>query len=330
MLSFLDVTVAEGRPGQHGLRALVGTVRLAAPRALGDLRALVLGDHSLELAQQLVLRGPRALGLLGEDDLDAGARELLQQQHLVGVAARQAIGRVAEQNVEAAVGGAVAQPLKRRPGQRRAGEPLILEDQIIDNDQASRGGQITQPGGLALDRLLHPLALGGHPRVDRRRPSRCLIEHPAALLRFAAHPSAFDPRAPGSRRPPPASPPPADRPRTRSQRAWPPRRSCPRDCCSPCPRNASATNAPKLVPRMTADDRAAASSDRGSLIVTGAVGSGTATAPDAAAAATYRRACRSEIACSPANARAAAAGPRSRNSSAAELTRDAYSQPAAR
>jgi hypothetical protein len=37
-------------------------VELAPPRALDDLRLLVLGDHALKLQQQLVFRG---LGLAG-------------------------------------------------------------------------------------------------------------------------------------------------------------------------------------------------------------------------------------------------------------------------
>lgn len=89
--------------------------------------------------------------------------------------------------------------------------------------------------------------------------------------------------------------------------------------------------APRLVPRAAAADRAAAISDSGSLIVTCAVGSGTAIPSGAAlAAATYRRAWRSEIPRSAASERAAAAGAISPNSPAAALTRDAYSGPAAR
>ncbi len=49
---------------------------------------------------------------------------------------------------------AVTQPLERRPGQARAGEPLVLEDQILRQQQPPLVGQLTQPDGLALDRLV--------------------------------------------------------------------------------------------------------------------------------------------------------------------------------
>jgi hypothetical protein len=84
MLGLLDVSVSVRRAGHHRLRTATGAVRLPAPGALGDLRALVLGDHPLELAQQLVLGRAAALRLLRETHLNADARKLFEQQHLVG------------------------------------------------------------------------------------------------------------------------------------------------------------------------------------------------------------------------------------------------------
>src|SRR5215208_504798 len=228
MLCFLDVSVSVRRGGQHGLRAAARAVQLPAAGALADLRALVLGDHPLELAQQLVLGRAAALGLLGEADLDAGALELFEQQHLVGVAAREAVGRVTEQHLEAALGGAVAQTLERRPGQRRTGEPFVLEHQVLRDQQPALGGKLTQPDGLALDRLVLALALRGHPCVDRRHPARPHARPPGHVAHH--HPSDRCPsrgaaRAPRSRMPAPAERWPADQRRTRSQRALPPRRS---------------------------------------------------------------------------------------------------------
>jgi len=130
---------------------------VAAP--LGDLRALVLGDHPLELAQQLVLRGAGSLRLLGEHHLDPAARELLQQQHLVGVAAREAVRRVTQHDLEAPVKRPIAELLERRPLQTRAREPVVLEHELVRDDQVSLLGQLTQRGGLTLDRLLLALAL---------------------------------------------------------------------------------------------------------------------------------------------------------------------------
>jgi hypothetical protein len=135
-------------------------VQRPASGALGDLRALVLADHSLELAQQLVLRRVGALRLLREDHLHTRAGELLQQQHLIGVATREAIGRVAQQHLERSLRRAIAQPLQRRPDQRRAGEPVILEHEVVRHQQLTPAGQLTQRDELTLNRLGLTLTLG--------------------------------------------------------------------------------------------------------------------------------------------------------------------------
>jgi hypothetical protein len=44
-------------------------------------------------------------------------------------------------------------------------EPRVLEHEILGHQQPALRGQLTQPDGLALDRLVLTLALGGHPRV---------------------------------------------------------------------------------------------------------------------------------------------------------------------
>ena len=223
VLGLLDVPVAVRRAGHHRLRAAASAVQLPAPGPLRDLRTLVLGDHPLELAQQLILRGAAPLGLLREADLNAGASELFQQQHLIGIAAREAIRRVAQQHLERPLRSAVAQPLKRRTGQRRARESLVLEHQVLGDQQPARRGELTQPDGLALDRLVLALALGGHPRVDRRHPAR----PPVHLRVHFAHrhsdrwQSLGAARAPRTRTPAPAARRPAGQTRTRSRRAVP-------------------------------------------------------------------------------------------------------------
>jgi hypothetical protein len=113
----------------------------------------------LELAQQLVLGRRAPLGLLREHDLDSDARELFEQQHLVGVAAREAIRRVAEQHLEGPLGRPVTQPLERRPGERRTREALVLEHEILRQEQPALQRKLTQPDGLAPDRLVLALAL---------------------------------------------------------------------------------------------------------------------------------------------------------------------------
>jgi hypothetical protein len=176
VLSPPDVPVAIGRVTENRHRARPGAVQLSAAAALSDLRALILGDHPLELAQQLILGRAGPLRLLREHDLDPGARELLEQQHLVRIAAREPVRRMTQHHLEAPIERPIAKPLQRRAVQVRTREPVVLEDQLLRNDQPALLGQLTQRGGLTRDRLLLALALGGHPRVDRRNPR--LPTHP--------------------------------------------------------------------------------------------------------------------------------------------------------
>ena len=62
----------------------------AAAAALHDLGALVLGDHPLNLEQKVVF-SRAADRAVQEDDHSADAVELLDQQHLVSVAAGEPI-----------------------------------------------------------------------------------------------------------------------------------------------------------------------------------------------------------------------------------------------
>ena len=84
------VAIAVGRLGTE-VMAIARLLQLAAAKALAQHGALVLGDGTLDLQQQLVVRviGDR---MLQEGDLTAGTAELLKQQDLVGIAPRQAIG----------------------------------------------------------------------------------------------------------------------------------------------------------------------------------------------------------------------------------------------
>src|SRR5712691_779273 len=225
-LALSPVAVAVGRTGEHRLRAQARPVQLAAAGALGDLRALVLGNHPLELAQKLILGRAGALRLLREADADTGAVELLEQQHLVGVAAREPVGRVAEHELEAALRGAVAQPLQRRPRQRRSGDAVVAEDELLRDEQAALGRQLTQRRELTRDRRLLALTLRRHARVDRCHPHLPVLTVAQRLPPLVCHPGSAA-AAPGqaARRPARAAPARADRRRTRPQPALPPRRS---------------------------------------------------------------------------------------------------------
>src|SRR3954453_4110865 len=66
-------------------------LQLATAKALAQHSALVFGDGTLDLEQQLVIRVIRDR-MLQERHLAAGATELLEQQNLISVAPRQAVG----------------------------------------------------------------------------------------------------------------------------------------------------------------------------------------------------------------------------------------------
>ena len=66
-------------------------LELATPEALAEQRSLVLGDGALDLKQELVARIVGD-GMVEELDRASHPAELLQQQHLIGVAPGQAVG----------------------------------------------------------------------------------------------------------------------------------------------------------------------------------------------------------------------------------------------
>ena len=59
-------------------------VSLAPAAPLQDLGPLILGDHPLDLEQQ-VLGGVMAEGIAQEDDLDAAMGELFEDQDLISI-----------------------------------------------------------------------------------------------------------------------------------------------------------------------------------------------------------------------------------------------------
>src|SRR4051812_14442250 len=160
-----DVAVAERRGGERAEQAGARRMAAPAPTAFQNLGALVLGDHPLDLQQQVVLgrAGDRAVE---EDDLSAGAPELLHQQHLVGMAASQPVGGMDIETIDAAGRHGIAQPLQRRAQQ--AGAAVALVDiGVIGLELATIGGDaLAQRGDLAGDGVIARLLLGRHTRVE--------------------------------------------------------------------------------------------------------------------------------------------------------------------
>ena len=91
---------------------------LAAAAAFEDLGPLVLGDHALDLEQELFLgRAPRRV--VEEDELEPATVQPVDEQDLVGIPAGQPVGRVspgeparpADSGGDDSPGGRIAAPL---------------------------------------------------------------------------------------------------------------------------------------------------------------------------------------------------------------------------
>ena len=159
-----DPPVAVGHlPEEH--LAGASAVQLAAAVALGDLRALVFGDHALDLDQQLGLRVIAGRRTVEEADRHAEALELFEDQHLVGVGAREAIRAQAQDGVQRAGLGRVAQAVQRGAVQPRARVAVV--DELGNDALAPVVCRRAQQLQLRADRAALLLALGRDPRVYR-------------------------------------------------------------------------------------------------------------------------------------------------------------------
>ena len=141
---------------------------LAATRPFQDLRPLVLGNHALELEQQLILGG-RGSRRADKQGLDTGACELLDQQDLIGVSSTQTIWRVDQYSRQLTLGGQVAHPLQARTDQTRATIAFVLEHPLRWNRVTLLGGKGNQRCRLAGNGVLLLLLVRRNPGVDCRR-----------------------------------------------------------------------------------------------------------------------------------------------------------------
>src|SRR5215207_9371187 len=188
MVAFAQVPVAEWGTGEHVDRPGAGTVDLAAPVALHQLGFLILGEHALELHQQLVFGGVAARAVVDELHPHPSPGELLDQQRLVGKLAGQPVRGIDQHHVQAALGGQVPQRLQARTDQRGAGVSLVLEHPLRRNLKPVLRGMLAQRRGLRADRLVLLLPGRRHPGVDRRAdhgvvflPGRPALCEPGAL-----------------------------------------------------------------------------------------------------------------------------------------------------
>jgi hypothetical protein len=135
------------------------------PASLQDLGALVFGDDPLDLEQQVVLRAS-ADRAIEEDDLNAGASELLHQQSLVRMTPGEPVWSEQVDAVDIPGGHCVAQPLQGWPHQGGSAVPLVDKGMIRVHHGRISHDPLAQGGDLAVDRMITRLGLAGDPRVE--------------------------------------------------------------------------------------------------------------------------------------------------------------------
>src|SRR5260370_1009847 len=113
MVRLADNTIPERSAAQHADFALSSAMSFAAARARQNLRSFILRDHSLELQEQFIL-GRRTARRAHKQGLDAGTRELLDQENLVRVSSAQAVGRVDQDRLDQPLRREITHPLEAR------------------------------------------------------------------------------------------------------------------------------------------------------------------------------------------------------------------------
>jgi len=118
---------------------VAGGVQFAPPATLDDLRPLVLGHHPLHLKQKMVL-GRLAQVMVDKGKFHPAPLQLIHQQHLICVAAGQAVGAQHVQAVDPTGRGQIAQSLQGRTNQRCAAVAFVDEPQLrLDRQTILRG-----------------------------------------------------------------------------------------------------------------------------------------------------------------------------------------------
>ena len=153
-----DITVSIRR-ASGDVVAVAGFLQLAAAEPLAEHRALIFGNRALDLQQELVVGVVRDR-VLQKHHLGACATELLEQQHLVGILARQAVRGQHDQRAYGTVAHGVAQRVEAGPVEPAAAVTFITENLFVTYRIALRGGPGSQGGELAVDGLLAFLAFG--------------------------------------------------------------------------------------------------------------------------------------------------------------------------
>src|SRR5262249_51734368 len=148
LLGQIPIAVAPVSPGDEF--AAPGFLKAPTARAFDNLGTFVFGDHPLHLCQEFALRSV-AEGILEEDHWRVELLELLHQQPLIGVFAREPIRIENDDGIEFATPGAVAQSIERRAVDPRATKTIVEKFMLWQ-----------QAPSLLLHVLFEQLDLGGN------------------------------------------------------------------------------------------------------------------------------------------------------------------------
>ncbi len=166
---------------------------LAAAAALEHTSSLIFREHALDLKEQGVFRG-LADRPIQEYDLGAGARELLNQDGLVHIAAGQAIGRMHIDDINRGPGDGIAQALQGGPDQTGAAVTLVNKAKLSADFTAIGGCPRHQVIDLAINGVTLRLLVGGYSGIDRHPeripgPASCWVllhQFPPSTARSAS------------------------------------------------------------------------------------------------------------------------------------------------
>jgi len=164
-----SIPVGRSRPRQHltGLQLVPPT----AAGALGDERALVLGNGSANLQEQLI-RGIIGNWPVDKFDATAMALEFLHQQHLMNVVASETIGIGDEDVIELSERSEIAELVESGSSEGGSGVAIVAEDAILGERPLAIRRELPEAIELLFDGLGLGLTLGRDPHVNRNPHDR--------------------------------------------------------------------------------------------------------------------------------------------------------------
>jgi hypothetical protein len=131
---------------------------------LQNLGPLVLGNDSLNLQQQLLLRR-RCHRVIEEHDFHASSAKFLDQEHLERVLPGQPVRRMHVETIDRAGSRLIPQSLKSRPLQSFSRDAVVAKAKLDVELHAFLRNSLLDRAHLAVDGVRLCLLLGGDPRV---------------------------------------------------------------------------------------------------------------------------------------------------------------------